>query len=163
MVFATIFGLVQYLRYQGSERLNRTLDLLRAYDKDRHIGMSGVELTAAKALGFVQAASTNMGDFMAGHADFMAGRETPLAQRYLLASDAAVIAVNYFNNAGRLAKRKSIDKNLFLEAQAYSMTLMFGAAIQLLEAEGRRYDHRDLEAFVNEAREYLRANPAVRP
>ena len=158
----TIFAVRQYRAFLKNERVKRTLRLLSDFDTVRYLGPSRVEMTASGAMSLVQTAEAHIDVFKSGCADFMAGKDSPLRQEYAVYSDAVVATRNYFTDATRLQKRGLIDKELFLEARSYVMVLVMDPVKKLLEAEGRGYYAcKELEAFIDEAREYLKKNPAI--
>ncbi len=164
LAFGAIFAACQYRAFLKNERIKRTLRLLNDYDIVRYLGTSGREMTASGAVPLVQTAETHIDIFKNGWADFVAQKPTPIQQEYLVYSDAVVALINYFTDATRLARRDLIDKELFLEARSYVMVLTMDPIKRLLDAEGRGYYNlKELEAFVDEAREYLKKNPAIIP
>ncbi len=157
-----IFAGVSYTAYRKKERLDRTLEILSRFDMGRHVGISGFELTAALAVPMVQEAVMRLGAFGEGCSDFREGnRATEAAQRYLRESDAAVVIVNYFTDAARLAEKNLIDLDMFFDARSYLATLAIPAAIALIEAEGRHYNFGALQSFVRKAQGYLARNPVT--
>lgn len=164
VAFGTVFAIRQYLAFLKNERIKRTVRLLSDFDVVRHLGPSGKEMTAAGALPVLLTAASDdhIGEFRNGRSDFMANKQTPARQDFLVNSDAATIIGNYFTDAARLADLHLIDKAYFVEAKAYIMTLMIGPVERLQEVEGRPFDRTELEGFVEEARKYLEKHPIVK-
>lgn len=158
----TIFAAVQYLAYRRKERLDRTLELLGRFDMLRHVGVSGCELTAALGAAVVQEAATELEAFKVGWADFLRGdRTTDAAKQYLRASDAAVIVLNYYTDAGRLAEKDLIYLDMFWDARSYVATLALPASFILIAAENRRYNFGALKRFLQQAQDYVARNPVT--
>jgi hypothetical protein len=161
---ATIFAVWQYRAFQKNQRIERTLKVLSDYDVVRYLGRSGKEMPASLAASLALDAAMNIAIVEKGCADFIAGRDTCLKREYLVFCDAATAVVNYFNFAAGFARRKLIDRDLFLESRSYVMTLIIEPVKTVLAAEGRsHYDLTELEEFVQDARDYLEKNPALKP
>jgi hypothetical protein len=158
----TVFAAVQYLTYRNNARLDRTLEIMSRFDMLRHVGVSGIELSAALAIPFVQEAASSLSRFKIGFGDYMRGEAaTDNAKWYLRASDASVIVLNYFTDAARLAEKGLIDLDMFFDARSYLATIGIPPALTLVEAELRHYNFGALKGFLDQAQDYLSNNPVT--
>jgi hypothetical protein len=148
---AASVALCQYRGFQENARIERTLRKLSDYNGVRRLGISGIEMTVASAAPLVGQAATDLTAFQAARDS--GAKVYPL--EILKTTDAAIVVLNYYNDAARQVKRNLIDEELFFEAQGYAMTIVTEPAEKIIVAAGQKHNYTELHAFVSKARVYL--------
>jgi hypothetical protein len=121
-------GTWQFIALNRNLKVRNTLTLLDEFSSVRHKGPGDIEMTIAQAQPIVKAAGSQIDAYKLGRQHYYGSTVTALNKAYLRQNTALVLTMNFYINAARLAKRNLMNKDIFLDAQGYHLTLLIEPA-----------------------------------